>query len=170
MKFKRKMYEDSARNLTKIFVCFGKWKCLCSFDFALSRNPGNLALELPMKTLPDLLEEHTLPRGLFPRDITDFTFDENTKRITVNMPDDRWQLICNSCTLQFSKTVTGLLERGKLSDINEMRTQAATWGKISCIKIRQQAAQRKELLFTTDQSELTKGFHEFEVVKNGRPF
>lgn len=141
-------------------------KYLCSFDFALSRNPGN-----PAKTLPDLLKEHTLPPGLFPKDITDFKFDENTKKITVIMPDDKWELICNSCVLQFSKTVTGFLERGKLSDINEMKTQTGTgWGKISCIKIRQQSEQRKELLFTTDQGSLTRLFLEFKDVKNGRPF
>ncbi|XP_078166567.1 uncharacterized protein LOC144561479 isoform X2 [Carex rostrata] len=132
------------------------------------RNP---VVEPPKKTLPDLLKEHTLPPGLFPKDITDFQFDEKTRKIAVTMPDVNWELICDSCVLRFSKTVTGLLEGGKLSDINGMKTQTGmTYGKISCIEIRQQSEQRKGLLFTTDQLSLTKRFLEFKDVKNGRRF
>lgn len=162
----------SAYNFLSFFICLilvVLCKCLCSFDFALSRNPENPALEPPEKTLPDLLKEHTLPPGLFPNDITGFQFDENTKKITVSMPEDNWELTCKSCVLRFSKTVTGFLERGKLSDINGMHTEDR---KISCIEIRNQLSENpKELLFTTDRLDLTKSFlHEFKDVNNGHRF
>lgn len=135
--------------------------------FCIIQKSRKLALEPPEKTLPDLLKEHTLPPGLFPNDITGFQFDENTRKITVSMPEDNWELTCESCVLRFSKTVTGFLERGKLSDINGMHTQDR---KISWIEIRKQSENRKELLFTTDRLDLTKRFLEFKDVNNGHRF
>ncbi|GLT89378.1 hypothetical protein SLE2022_073600 [Rubroshorea leprosula] len=69
------------------------------------------------KPLPELLKEYGLPIGIFPRDATNYEFDEETRKLTVFIPS-----ICevgykDLSVLRFSTTVTGYLEKGNLVDI-----------------------------------------------------
>lgn len=100
----------------------------------------------PEKPLPNLLEEHDLPRGLFPQNITNYKFDERTTRITVSMPQ-AYQAGDEYSGLRFSSTVTGVLEKEKLLHINEMQMKGgATWENVTRIKVRK-TKKRKELRF-----------------------
>lgn len=85
------------------------------------------------KPLPELLKEYDLPIGIFPRDATNYELDEKTGKLTVHLPS-----ICeieyrDSSVLRFFTTVTGHLEKGKLADIEGMKTKMILWIKVSCI-------------------------------------
>lgn len=85
------------------------------------------------KPLPELLREYDLAVGIFPRDATNYEFNEETKKITVFIPS-----ICevgykDSSVLRFATTVTGYLEKGKLTDIEGMKTKVMMWVKVTCI-------------------------------------
>ncbi|KAF2306469.1 hypothetical protein GH714_018361 [Hevea brasiliensis] len=60
------------------------------------------------KPLPELLKEYDLAVGIFPRDATNYEFNEETGKLTVFIPS-----ICevgykDSSVLRFSATVTGI--------------------------------------------------------------
>ncbi|GFY82411.1 hypothetical protein Acr_02g0006510 [Actinidia rufa] len=85
------------------------------------------------KPLPELLKDYDLAVGIFPRDATNYEFNEETGKLTVYIPS-----ICevgykDSSVLRFSTTVTGYLEKGKLADIDGMKTKVMIWVKVSCI-------------------------------------
>ncbi|XP_019162142.1 PREDICTED: uncharacterized protein At5g01610-like [Ipomoea nil] len=85
------------------------------------------------KPLPELLKEYELPIGIFPRDTTNYEFDEETRKLTVNIPS-----ICevgykDSSVLRFNTTVTGCLDKGKLTDIDGIKTKVMIWVKVSSI-------------------------------------
>ncbi|KAK8920990.1 hypothetical protein KSP39_PZI020826 [Platanthera zijinensis] len=85
------------------------------------------------KPLPDLLKEHDLPVGIFPRDATNYEFNEETGKLAVFIPS-----ICevgykDSSVVRFSTTVTAYLEKGKLSDIDGIKTKVLIWAKVTSI-------------------------------------
>ncbi|CAL5420382.1 hypothetical protein ACSBR2_034572 [Camellia fascicularis] len=85
------------------------------------------------KPLPELLKEYNIAVGIFPRDATNYEFNEETHKLTVYVPS-----ICevgykDSTVLRFSTTVTGYLEKGKLADVEGMKTKVMIWVKVTCI-------------------------------------
>ena len=81
------------------------------------------------KPLPELLKEFGLPVGIFPRDATNYEFNEQTRKLTVFIPS-----ICevgykDTSVLRFTTTVTGFLETGKLADVEGMKTKVMIWVK-----------------------------------------
>ncbi|KAG5405589.1 hypothetical protein IGI04_011708 [Brassica rapa subsp. trilocularis] len=87
------------------------------------------------KPLPELLQEFGLPVGIFPRDATNYEFNEHTKKLTVFIPS-----ICevgykDSSVLRFTTTVTGFLEKGKLADVEGMKTKLMIWVKVTSISV-----------------------------------
>lgn len=85
------------------------------------------------KPLPELLKEYDLPVGIFPRDATNYEFNEETRKLTVYIP-----AICevgyrDSSVLRFLTVVTGYLEKGKLADIEGIKTKVMVWTKVTCI-------------------------------------
>ncbi|KAL8093095.1 uncharacterized protein At5g01610-like [Apium graveolens] len=85
------------------------------------------------KPLAELLKEYDLPVGIFPRDATNYEFNEKTKRLTVYIPD-----ICevgykDSSVLKFYTHVIGYLEKGKLKDVEGMKTKGMMWAQVTCI-------------------------------------
>ncbi|KAL9274894.1 hypothetical protein AKJ16_DCAP16858 [Drosera capensis] len=85
------------------------------------------------KSLSELLKEHDLPIGIFPQDATHYEFDETTRKLTVYVPQ-----ICevgykDSSVLRFDKIVTGYLDKGKLADIEGLKTKVMIWVKVSSI-------------------------------------
>ncbi|KAL0855020.1 hypothetical protein Bca101_060172 [Brassica carinata] len=85
------------------------------------------------KPLPELLQEYGLPVGIFPRDATNYEFNEQTRKLTVFIPS-----ICevgykDSSVLRFTTTVTGFLEKGKLADVEGIKTKVMIWVKVTSI-------------------------------------
>ena len=113
------------------------------------------------KPLPDLLKEHDLPIGIFPRDATNYEFNEETRKLTVFIPS-----ICevgykDSSVVRFSTTVTGFLEQGKLADIEGMKTKVMIWVKVSCI-----VSAGSKLNFTAGMKR-TRDRGAYEVLRDG---
>ncbi|KAL5720921.1 hypothetical protein ACHQM5_013545 [Ranunculus cassubicifolius] len=85
------------------------------------------------KPLAELLQEHDLPVGIFPSDATNYEFNEETRKLTVFIPT-----ICevgyrDSSVLRFDTTVTGFLEKGKLADVEGIKTKVMIWVKVTAI-------------------------------------
>lgn len=97
-------------------------------------NPGSANFAGKMqKPLPELLKEYDLPVGIFPRDATNYEFNEETGKLVVFIP-----AVCevgykDSSVLRFTTTVTGFLEKGKLADIEGMKTKVMIWVKVTSI-------------------------------------
>ncbi|TXG58892.1 hypothetical protein EZV62_016721 [Acer yangbiense] len=85
------------------------------------------------KPLQELLKEYDLPIGIFPKDATNYEFNEETKKLTVFIPE-----ICevgykDHSVVRFNTTVTGYLEKGKFADIDGMKTKVMIWVKVTSI-------------------------------------
>ncbi|KAE8721957.1 Mitochondrial substrate carrier family protein isoform 1 [Hibiscus syriacus] len=85
------------------------------------------------KPLPELLKEYNLPIGIFPRDATNYEFNEETGKLTVFIPAICEMGYKDSSVLRFFTTVTGYLEKGKLADIEGMKTKVFVWAKVTSI-------------------------------------
>ncbi|KAL9398885.1 hypothetical protein Peur_007846 [Populus x canadensis] len=113
------------------------------------------------KPLPDLLKEYDLPIGIFPRDATNYEFNEETRKLTVFIPS-----ICevgykDSSVVRFLTTVTGYLEKGKIADIEGMKTKVMIWVKVTCI-----ASTGSKLNFTAGMKK-TRDRGAYEVLRDG---
>ncbi|KAG1365667.1 hypothetical protein COCNU_12G006670 [Cocos nucifera] len=85
------------------------------------------------KPLPDLLQEYDMPIGLFPKDATNYEFNEETRKLTVFIPSACEVGYKDSSVLRFFTTVTGYLEKGKLTNVEGMKTKVLIWVKVTCI-------------------------------------
>jgi hypothetical protein len=85
------------------------------------------------KPLPEFLKEFDLPIGLFPQDATNYEFNEETKKLTVYITSPCEVGYKDSSFLRFSTCVTGYLEKGKLSDIDGLKTKILIWTKVSTV-------------------------------------
>ncbi|XP_051127322.1 uncharacterized protein At5g01610-like [Andrographis paniculata] len=85
------------------------------------------------KPLTELLKEHDFPVGLFPREATDYEFNEETKKLLVHIPSACEVTYRDQSVMRFATTVTGNLEKGKLSDIDGIKTKFIIWLKVSII-------------------------------------
>ncbi|KAK4483806.1 hypothetical protein RD792_011013 [Penstemon davidsonii] len=111
--------------------------------------------------LPELLKEYDLPVGIFPRDATNYEFNEETKKLIVYIPT-----ICevgykDSSVLKFSTTVTGYLEKGKLADIEGIKTKVIVWIKVSCIQ-----SDNSKLNFTAGMKK-SRNRDAYDVLRDG---
>ncbi|PKA64856.1 Uncharacterized protein AXF42_Ash011458 [Apostasia shenzhenica] len=85
------------------------------------------------KPLIELLREYDLPRGIFPRDATNYEFNAETGILIVSIPS-----ICevgykDESMLRFSTKLTGHLEKGRLSEVEGIKTKALIWLKVTSI-------------------------------------
>lgn len=113
------------------------------------------------KPLPDLLKEYDLPVGIFPRDATNYEFNEETRKLTVFIPS-----ICevgykDSSVLRFSTIVTGYLEKGKFVDIEGLKTKVMIWVKVTTI-----TSEGPKLHFTVGLKK-TRSREAYEVLRDG---
>ncbi|KAJ8753921.1 hypothetical protein K2173_000175 [Erythroxylum novogranatense] len=113
------------------------------------------------KPLQDLLKEYDLAIGIFPRDATNYEFNEETGKLTVFIPS-----ICevgykDSSVLRFSTTVTGYLEKGKLVDIEGMKTKVVIWVKVTSI-----TSDGSKLHFVAGMKK-TRSREAYEVLRDG---
>ncbi|KAL6497356.1 hypothetical protein OROGR_029285 [Orobanche gracilis] len=89
----------------------------------------------PMKSLPDLLRENNLPRGLFPNDITCYEFDEIKSKLVVYLSSPCEVCFKDSSVIRYSTRVKGTLSRGKFSGIEGMKTKVLVWVKVTSISV-----------------------------------
>lgn len=113
------------------------------------------------KPLPDLLKEYDLPIGIFPRDATNYEFNEETKKLVVFIPQVCEVGYKDSSVLRFFTTVTGYLEKGKLADIEGMKTKVLIWVKVTSI------ASEGSKLHVTAGMKKTRSREAYEVTRDG---
>ncbi|OWM81675.1 uncharacterized protein At5g01610-like [Punica granatum] len=113
------------------------------------------------KPLPELLKEYGLAVGIFPRDATNYEFNEETGKLTVFIPTVCEVGYRDSSVLRFSTTVTGYLEKGKLVDIEGMKTKVMIWVKVTAI-----SAEGSKLHFTAGMKK-TRSRDAYEVLRDG---
>ncbi|KAF3666542.1 putative abscisic acid receptor PYL6-like [Capsicum annuum] len=75
------------------------------------------------RPLPELLKEYDIPVGIFPREATNYEFNEETKKLTVHFPELSEITYRDASIVRFNTTVTAHLEKGKLSEIEGMKTK-----------------------------------------------
>jgi len=113
------------------------------------------------KPLPELLKEYDMAAGIFPRDATNYEFNEETGKLTVFIP-----AVCevgykDSSVLRFFTTVTGYLEKGKLVDVEGIKTKVMIWVKVTCI-----SSDGSKLHFTAGMKK-TRSREAYEVLRDG---
>nr|XP_009405237.1 PREDICTED: uncharacterized protein At5g01610-like [Musa acuminata subsp. malaccensis] len=113
------------------------------------------------KSLPELLREYDMPIGLFPQDATHYEFNEETGKLTVFIPS-----ICevgyrDSSVLRFLNIVTGYLEKGKLVDIEGIKTKVLIWSKVTRI-----STEGSKIHFTTGVKK-TRSRDAYQVLRAG---
>ncbi|CAL9119696.1 unnamed protein product [Musa textilis] len=113
------------------------------------------------KPLPELLREYDMPIGLFPQDATHYEFNEETGKLTVFIPS-----ICevgyrDSSVLRFLNIVTGYLEKGKLVDIEGIKTKVLIWSKVTRI-----STEGSKIHFTTGVKK-TRSRDAYQVLRAG---
>jgi hypothetical protein len=113
------------------------------------------------KPLPDLLKEYDLAVGIFPRDATNYEFNEETRKLTVFIPDVCEVGYKDSSVLRFATVVTGYLEKGKLVEIEGIKTKVMIWSKVTCI-----SSEGSKLNFTAGLKK-TRSREAYEVLRDG---
>ncbi|KAL6882126.1 hypothetical protein ACP4OV_011598 [Aristida adscensionis] len=86
------------------------------------------------KPLPEFLKEYDLPIGLFPQDVTNYEFNEETKKLIVYIASPCEVNYRDSSVLRFSTCVTGYLEKGKLLDIEGLKTKILIWTRVTAVR------------------------------------
>ncbi|XP_019464529.1 PREDICTED: uncharacterized protein At5g01610-like [Lupinus angustifolius] len=113
------------------------------------------------KALPELLKEYDLPIGIFPRDATNYEFNEETGKLVVYIPQVCEVGYKDSSVLRFFTTVSGYMEKGKLADIEGMKTKVLIWVKVATI------ASEGSKLYVTAGMKKTRSREAYEVTRDG---
>ncbi|KAG2285345.1 hypothetical protein Bca52824_044949 [Brassica carinata] len=113
------------------------------------------------KPLAELLKEFGLPVGIFPQDATNYEFNEETGKLTVFIPEACEVGYKDSSVLRFSTTVTGYLEKGKLAEVEGLKTKVMIWVKVSCI-----SADVSKVYFTAGMKK-SRSRDAYEVIRPG---
>ncbi|CAI9779199.1 unnamed protein product [Fraxinus pennsylvanica] len=113
------------------------------------------------KPLLELLKEYDMAIGIFPRDATNYEFDEETRKLTVYIPSVCEVGYRDSSVLRFSTVVTGYLEKGKLADIEGIKTKVMIWVKVTAI-----TCEKSKLHFTAGMKK-TRSRDAYEVLRDG---
>lgn len=116
------------------------------------------------KPLVEFLKENDLPIGMFPRDSTNYEFNEETKKLVVHVPEVCEVGYKDSSVLRFDKKVSGmLLEKGKFSEIEGMKTKVTLiWIKVTNI-----VSEGPSKLHITAGLRKTRSREAYEVSRDG---
>jgi hypothetical protein len=87
------------------------------------------------KSLPDLLREHNLPPGLFPRNIICYEYDESNSKLVVHLSKPCEVSFKDSSIIRYATRVKATLSRGKLSGIEGMKTKVVVWVKVASVSL-----------------------------------
>ena len=113
------------------------------------------------KPVKELLKEYDLPVGIFPRDATNYEFNEETGKLVVYIPQVCEVGYKDSSVLRFLTSVTGYLEKGKFADIEGMKTKVLIWVKVTTI-----SSEGSKLHFTAGMKK-TRSREAYEVSRDG---
>ncbi|ESW06653.1 hypothetical protein PHAVU_010G065500 [Phaseolus vulgaris] len=113
------------------------------------------------KPLPELLKDYDLPIGIFPRDATNYEFNEETGKIIVYIPQVCEVGYRDSSVLRFFTSVTGYLEKGKLAEIEGIKTKVLIWVKVTTI------LSEGSKLYVTAGMKKTRSREAYEVTRDG---
>ncbi|RZC03089.1 hypothetical protein D0Y65_017954 [Glycine soja] len=113
------------------------------------------------KALTELLKEYDLPIGIFPRDATNYEFNEETGKLVVYIPQVCEVGYRDSSVLRFSTSVSGYLEKGKLAEIEGIKTKVLIWVKVTAI-----SSEGPKLHFTAGMKK-TRKREAYEVTRDG---
>merc|ERR1711915_53467 len=124
------------------------------------------------KPLPDLLQEYHLPKGLFPKNATNYEFDEETGKLTVFIPSICEVGFKDSSVLRYATTVIGYLEKGKLTDIEGMKTKVLIWAKVTSVSVDGPQSSKVHFTDSTKKSgynfwamlQIVSGFNRYSVL------
>ncbi|KAF8397204.1 hypothetical protein HHK36_016111 [Tetracentron sinense] len=111
------------------------------------------------KPLAELLQEYDMPIGIFPRDATNYEFIEETRKLTVFIPSVCEVGYRDSSVLRFATIVTGYLGKGKLTDVEGMKTKVMIWVKVTSI-----STEGPKLHFTAGMKK-TRSRETYEVLR-----
>ncbi|KAJ9543140.1 hypothetical protein OSB04_022847 [Centaurea solstitialis] len=115
------------------------------------------------KPLSELMKEFELPAGIFPNEAKHYEYDKETKKLSITLP-----FICevsyrDSSVLRYNTSVTCLIEKGKLSEIEGLKTKVMLWAKVTCI-----VCEQMNLHFTAGLGK-TRSKKVYEMVRDAIP-
>uniref|UniRef100_A0A0E0KCJ1 DUF538 family protein n=1 Tax=Oryza punctata TaxID=4537 RepID=A0A0E0KCJ1_ORYPU len=113
------------------------------------------------KPLPELLREHDLPEGLFPREATNYEFSPETRRLTVHIPAPCEVGYRDGSVLRFDATVSGTLEKGRLAEVEGLKTKVLVWARVTAVR-----ADAAKVHFTAGIKK-SRSRDAYEVVRGG---
>ncbi|XP_020219508.1 uncharacterized protein At5g01610 [Cajanus cajan] len=113
------------------------------------------------KPLTELLKEFDLPIGIFPRDATNYEFNEETGKLVVYIPQVCEVGFRDSSILRFATIVSGYLEKGKLAEVEGIKTKVLIWVKVTTI-----SSEGPKLHFTAGVKK-TRKREAYEVTRDG---
>ncbi|KAF8394863.1 hypothetical protein HHK36_018800 [Tetracentron sinense] len=113
------------------------------------------------KPLPELLQEYDMAIDVFPWDATNYEFNEEMGQLTVLIPSVCEVGYKDSSVLRFANTVTGYVEKGKLADVEGMKTKVMIWVKVTSISI-----EGSKIHFTAGMKK-TRSREAYEVLRDG---
>lgn len=114
------------------------------------------------KPLAEFLKENDLPVGLFPKGAINCEYNEETKRLVVHIEEVCEVGYKDSSVLRFDKTVSGVLERGRLGEIEGMKTKMLIWIRVTNI-----ASEGPSKLHVTSGLRKTRSREAYEIPKDG---
>ncbi|KAH1114799.1 hypothetical protein J1N35_008177 [Gossypium stocksii] len=85
--------------------------------------------------LADVLREHNLPPGLFPRNITCYEMDDSKSKLSVYMPAACEVRFKDGSAVRYGRRVKGTLSKGKLSGMEGMKTKVVVWVKVTGVSV-----------------------------------
>ncbi|KAL6645746.1 hypothetical protein ACP70R_017354 [Stipagrostis hirtigluma subsp. patula] len=114
------------------------------------------------KPLPELLREHGLPAGLFPREATNYELSPETRRLTVHIPSRCEVGYRDGSELRFDATVCGTLGEGRLAEVEGVKTKAIVWARVTAVR-----ADAAKVHFTVAGIKRSRSREAYEVVRGG---
>ncbi|KAL9239492.1 hypothetical protein vseg_013807 [Gypsophila vaccaria] len=87
------------------------------------------------KPLPEFLRDYNLPAGLFPRNIICYEYDEPSSKLIVYMSSPYEVSFRDSSIVRYSNRVKGTLSKGKLVNVEGMKTKVLVWVKVSSVNV-----------------------------------
>ncbi|KAJ4750704.1 hypothetical protein LUZ62_085109 [Rhynchospora pubera] len=89
----------------------------------------------PLKSLPDLLREYNLPPGIFPKNVVTYELDESKSKVVVHLSGPCEVSFKDSSIIRYAPRVKATLARGKLSNIEGMKTKSLVWVKVTHVGV-----------------------------------
>ncbi|XP_038895407.1 uncharacterized protein At5g01610-like [Benincasa hispida] len=89
----------------------------------------------PQKSLPELLREHNLPAGLFPKNIICYELEESKARLVVHLASACEVSFKDSSIVRYATRVKATLSEGKLSSVEGMKTKIVVWTKVTAVSV-----------------------------------